>query len=352
MMKEKHHFLLDIKTLNDRSLEIFNAIVDSYMGSGEPVSSRSLSMRLENKLSSATIRNVMADLEDIGLIFSPHTSAGRIPTEKGLRYFVDAFLESQDLEEQIHLKEDSLKKGKNFEDIIEKASTILSSLSKCASLVLAPKFEQIAIKHIEFLPLSDKKGLVIMVSEDGLVENRIIKLPPNIHPSQLTQASNYINHHFSGCFLSDIKIALIHHLNSQKSELDELSQKIIKSGMAVWAEEENSLIIKGQSNLLNNIQHIEDLEKMQQLFGELEDKENINQLVEASLEADGVKLFIGSEHTLFNKTGCSIVLSPYHNPKGQIIGVVGVIGPVSMNYRRIIPMVDYSAKLISKLIEL
>lgn len=343
---------MDIKTLNDRTLDIFNAIVESYMESGDPVSSRSLSIRLENKLSSATIRNIMADLEDMGLLLSPHTSAGRIPTDKGLRFFVDAFLESQEPMENVQLKNESLTKGKNFEDIIQKSTAILSTLSQCASLVLAPKIDQTIIKHIEFLPLSDHKGLVIMVSEDGIVENRIIKLPPNVHPNQLQQATNYINHHFLGHALLDMQKSLSQHLNNQKNALDELSKKIIKSGLAVWAEEENSLIIKGQSNLLSNIQHIEDLENMQNLFRELEAKENIQQLIEASLEADGVKLFIGSEHMLFNKTGCSMILSPYQNQKGTIIGVIGVIGPISMNYRRIIPMVDYSAKLISKLLEL
>ena len=343
---------MNFKTLNERSLGIFNAIVESYMESGDPVSSRSLSIRFENRLSPATIRNVMADLEDIGLIFSPHTSAGRIPTEKGIRYFVDTFLEDQDNTDLTELKDSALKKGKNFDDIINRTTTILSSLSQCASLVLAPKVEQTPIKHIEFLPLSDKKGLVIMVSEDGSVENRIIKLPPNTLPYQLEQASNYINYHFAGRALSEIKHELSKGLSHNHNELDELSQKLIKSGLAVWGQNENDLIIKGQSNLLTNVQHLEDLEKMRRLFGELETKESLSHLIEASLEGDGVRLFIGSEHELFEQTGCSMILSTYHNQKGRVIGAVGVIGPISMNYRRIIPMVDYSAKLISKLIEL
>jgi len=343
---------MDFNNLNNRLLEIFNAIVETYMNGGEAVSSKLLAHKLENKLSPATIRNVMADLEDMGLIFSPHTSSGRLPTEKGLRFFVDSFLTSQgDFHEDHALKEETLKKGKNFEDIINRTSEILSTFSKCASLISVHKFEQIIIKHIEFLPLSEKKGLVIIVSEDGAVENRLIHLPPNINPSQLIQASNYINHHFSGSPLSDIQKALAYHLDTCQSELDQLTQKIITTGLAVWDDQGHSLIIKGQSQLLNNIQHMEDLEKIQYLFQELETKEGLNHLVEASLRANGVKLFIGSEHELFNKTGCSMILSPYRSSKGNVIGVVGVIGPVSMNYRRIIPMVDYSSKLIAKLIQ-
>lgn len=343
---------MNLKNLNTRLLDIFNAIVETYMDGGEAVSSKSLAVKLENKLSPATIRNVMADLEDIGLIFSPHTSAGRLPTEKGLRFFVDSFLVSkEEFCQDQELKEETLRKGKNFEDIINRTSEILSTFSKCASLISVHKFEKIIIKHIEFLPLSEKKGLVIMVSEDGAVENRIINLPPNIHASQFVQASNYINHHFSGILLSDIQKVLVHHLDNCQNELDQLTQKVIKNGLAVWDEKEHSLIIKGQSKLLSNIQHMEDLEKIQHLFKELEAKEGLNHLVEASLNADGIKLFIGSEHELFDKTGCSMILSPYHSAKGNVIGAVGVIGPVSMNYRRIIPMVDYSAKLVAKLIQ-
>ncbi|USO02374.1 MAG: heat-inducible transcription repressor HrcA [Alphaproteobacteria bacterium] len=341
---------MDLKNLNTRLLEIFNAIVETYMDGGEAVSSKSLAVKLENRLSPATIRNVMADLEDIGLIFSPHTSSGRLPTEKGLRLFVDSFIISQeDLYEQM-LKEETVEKGKNFDDIINRTSEMLSTFSKCASLISVHKPEQTIIKHIEFLPLSEKKGLVIMVSEEGVVENRIINLPSNFSPAQLVQASNYINYHFSGAPLSKIKSTLMHTLGRCQSELDQLTQKIIQDGLAEWDKQEHSLIIKGQSRLLSNIQHMEDLAKIQNLFTELEAKEGLSSLVDASLNADGVKLFIGSEHELFDKTGCSMVLSPYRSSAGSVIGVVGVIGPVSMNYKRIIPMVDYSSKLIQKLI--
>lgn len=345
------HFM-NVKILNQRSVEILNAIVDVYIDSGEAVGSKLLSERFEHRMSSATIRNVMAQLEEMNLIFSPHVSSGRIPTEKGLRFFVDSFLESNlTLEDEEPLKEEALSQGKNFDDIIERTTTILSSLSQCASLVFAPKVDQSAIKHVEFLPLSDQKGLVIIVSEDGAVENRIIKMPPKILPFQLEQASNYINRNFSGRPLSEIKTALMQALNQDHHELDALSQKLIHLGLAVWSDDESSLIVKGQSHLLNNVQHLDDLDRMQRLFNELETKENLNELLEASLDGDGIKLFIGAEHELFEKSGCSLVMSPYHNKKGAVVGVIGVIGPISMNYRRIIPMVNYSAKLISKLLQ-
>lgn len=344
---------MDIKTLNERSLQIFNKLVDAYVELGEPIGSRTLSKRLEQKLSPATIRNIMADLEEQGFLYSPHTSAGRVPTEKGLRFFVDGLLTSQNLQtlDYQSLKKECEKYGKNFDDVIDRTSSTLSGLSKCASIIMAPKFEQAQIKHIEFLPLNENKGLVILVLENGIVENRIIKLPHDITPGQLIQASNYINQHLSGKPLHNAQKSILKELEDKKSTLDTLTTKVVKKGLAIWTNEGNSLIVKGQSNLLHNIQNVEDLESIRTLFAELEAKENINKLIEASLTAEGIKLFIGSENNLFNQTGCSMVMSPYHNAKGTIVGVVGVIGPMSMNYRRIIPMVDYSAKLISKLMQ-
>lgn len=343
-----------MRDLGGRSLEIFKSLVEIYVDQGGPVGSKTLSEHLETSLSSATIRNIMVDLEDAGLLYSPHTSAGRIPTVKGLRFFVDGLLEQKELtqEERSQLERHASRNNKNLDEIIADTSHVLADLSHCASLVLAPTIDHVRIKHIEFLPLSDGKGLVVLVSNEGTIENRIITLPEGITVSQLQSASRFINAHLVDHTLEESMGWIQKALLQDRHQLDALSQLLVQQGLAIsiGGDDEGSLIVHGQSQLLKSIQTIEELDQIKHLFITLERKETASKLIQSSLGADGVKIFIGAEHELFQKSGCSMIVSPYKNEMQQIVGLIGVIGPMHMNYRRIIPLVNYSAKLISKLL--
>lgn len=337
--------------LNKRSQEILYQIVESYVESGEAVGSRTLSRRLGNVLSPATIRNVMYDLEQAGLLYSPHTSAGRIPTEAGLRYFVHGLLETSPLneEEQLVLQERAIGKGCNFQQMLEEVTFTLSGLSKCASVVLAPKYEAI-LKHVEFVPIGDKKALVVLVTEEGLVENRVIEIPEGLPNSYLEKASNYVNAHIKGKTLSEAKLSVASSLENRKAELNSLVSKLIKDGLVIWSGgESKSLIVKGQANLLQDVENNEDLNRVKDLFEALDSQESFVELLDAATTAEGVQIFIGSENELFDFSGSAVVVAPYNT--GKVIGALGVIGPSRMNYAKIIPMVDYTAKLIGQLIE-
>lgn len=345
----------ELAQLNERSRTILRRIVESYLETGEPVGSRNLSRALPMSLSPASIRNVMSDLEHLGLIISPHTSAGRMPTQLGLRLFVDGLLEvgdiSQDERKTIEAQI-GFQRQKSVDQILSEASEMISGLSHCAGVVLAEK--QVArLKHIEFVPLEPGKGLVVLVDEDQNVENRIIPLPPGIPPSALQEASNYLNVHTRGLTLPEAIAAIEKSLKEAKAELDQLTQKVITSGLAEWsgaADERKSLIVRGQANLLKDLTAIEDLERIRQLFDDLEERREIVQLLGASENADGVRIFIGSENKLFSLSGSSLVVAPFRDETRRVVGVLGVIGPTRLNYARIIPMVDYTAKLISRLI--
>jgi heat-inducible transcriptional repressor len=343
---------LSVAQLSERSLQIFKELVDAYMETGEPIGSRTISRRIKNPLSPATIRNIMADLEDSGLLYAPHTSAGRLPTTDGLKFFVNGLLEIGDISclERDKLDEMCKKAGKSVSDMLEEATFMLSGLSRCAGLVMAPK-TNLSLSHIEFVPLNSKKILVILVTQDGVVENRLIELNQEINNSTLVEITNYINSKVLGLTLDQAKHLIYEELETHKEKLDQLSTKIIKDGLGAWAggEERSSLIVKGQSNLLQGVSEVNELEKIRELFEVLDKKEALNKLLEASVNAEGVQIFIGSENNLFNLSGCSVIVSPYKNDKNQIIGAIGVIGSSRMNYGRIIPLVDYTAKLIGKL---
>ncbi len=345
-----------MQSLDKRSLEIFKSLVEIYVDQGGPVGSKTLSEHLETILSPATIRNIMVDLEEAGLLYSPHTSAGRIPTVKGLRFFIDGLLEQKELtpQERAQFEQYATKRNKNLDDIITDTSHILADLSHCASIVIAPKAENVRIKHIEFLHLSDNKGLVVMVSNEGTIENRIISLPEGITPNQLHSASRFINSYLIDNTLEESMEIIQKALTKERHQLDELSAFLIQQGLAfgLKGDDDGSLLIHGQSQLLKNIQTIEELEQIKNLFSTLERKETASKLIQSSLDAEGIKIFIGSEHELFKKSGYSLVVSPYKNLEQKIVGLIGVIGPIHMNYRRIIPMVNYSAKLISKLLHM
>ena len=345
----------NLSQLNERSRTILRRIVESYLTTGEPVGSRNLARALPISLSPASIRNVMSDLEHLGLIISPHTSAGRMPTQLGLRLFVDGLLEIGDIDQDERRQIEAqigFKREKSVDQLLTEAGEMISGLSHCAGVVLAEK--QVArLKHIEFVPLEPGKGLVVLVDEDQNVENRIIPLPPALPPSALQEASNYLNTHIRGLTIAEARAAIEKSLKAAKAELDQLTQKVIKAGLAEWsgaADDRKSLIVRGQANLLKDLTAVEDLERIRQLFDDLEGKREIVQLLGASENADGVRIFIGSENKLFSLSGSSLVVAPFHDETRRIVGVLGVIGPTRLNYARIIPMVDYTAKLISRLI--
>ncbi|MCC3860336.1 heat-inducible transcriptional repressor HrcA [Pseudemcibacter aquimaris] len=344
--------------LNDRSREIFRQIVDAYILTGDPVGSATLSKQLEVSLSPATVRNVMADLEESGLIYSPHTSAGRIPTEMGLRLFVDGMLELGNLtkQERNDIKIQCNNSGHNMEDVLTKAGSMLSGLSQCASVVMAPKKDR-PLKHVEFVHLSPGRALVVMVSDGDDVENRIIDVPPGITPSALIQAANYINSKLHGHDFSEAKAQIEKEISVHEAELDLLAQNIVEQGLAVWAGtrdagqiSKESLIVRGQANLLDDLDAKEDLERIRLLFSDLERKKDLIELLGLAKNADGVRIFIGSENNLFSLSGSSVIAAPYMDEKNNLLGVIGVIGPTRLNYARIIPMVDYTAKIIGKII--
>ena len=348
--------------LDQRSQEILRHVIDAYVATGAPVGSKTLSQslaqRLGIELSSATIRNVMASLEKIGLLFAPHTSAGRLPTELGLRFFVDGLLETGRLstEEEQSIKAQCKVQNTPFTKVLEQATSQLSGLSNCAGLVLAPKTHS-SIKHIEFVFLEPGKALVILVTSAGGVENRVVDIPVGVRPADLVEATNYLSHHMTGKTIQEALEDIQQALTQSKQELDTLSQKVIEQGLAVWSGDQQvgSLIVKGQANLLHQAEAFEDLSKIQNLFEALEAKESILSLLTATEGAEGIQIYIGTENQLFGLTGCSLVVSPLKkknkNQTESIVGAIGVIGPTRMNYARIVPMVDYTAKVITTLMD-
>lgn len=344
----------DVAALNDRSREILRRIVESYLTTGEPVGSRNLSRDLPMTLSPASVRNVMSDLEHLGLVYAPHTSAGRLPTQLGLRLFVDGLLEIGSLSDDERRRIESKIAGEadqTTEQLLAEASETISGLSRCAGVVLAEK-QVVTVKHIEFVALDARRALCVLVGDDGTVENRILALPPGLPSSALSEAANYLNHHLSGRTLESARVNIEEQLKVDQAELDELTRKVIAAGLAEWAgahDERKSLIVRGQSNLLNELNAVEDLDRIRQLFDDLEAKRELVRLLDLSETADGVRIFIGSENNLFSLSGSSVIVAPFRDQKRNVVGVLGVIGPTRLNYARIIPMVDFTAKVISRL---
>ena len=343
-----------ITELNERSREILRHVVEAYVETGEPVGSRTLSRRLGLSLSPATIRNVMADLEEFGLLYAPHTSAGRLPTEQGLRLFVDGILQVGALTKAERNNIDSQCKvsGRNMPQVLEEASALLSGLSHCAGLVVAPK-QDLRLKHIEFVNLGPGRALVVMVDEQGGVENRVIDLPLGMPASSLVEASNFMASKLVGRTLSQARKKIFDEIRNQKNQLDELTGKVVEAGLATWSADSGSsgvLIVRGQANLLEDVNAIADLEHIRALFEALETKEALIRLLDAADLAEGVQIFIGAESELFTLAGASMIIAPYADSEEKLVGAIGVIGPTRMNYGRIIPMVDYTAKLIGRLL--
>jgi heat-inducible transcriptional repressor len=345
-----------LANLNERSREIFRRIVDTYLASGEPVGSRNLSRLLPMTLSPASVRNVMQDLEESGLIYAPHTSAGRIPTELGLRFFVDALLEIGDLpgeeRERIDAQVRAASQGKTLDGVLAEASSLLSGLTRGAGVVVTSKIDA-RLKHMEFVRLDAERALAVLVAEDGTVENRVILTPPGLPPSALVEAGNYLNARIRGRTLHDVRRDIEVAHQAAKSELDQLTQRLVDAGLASWAGMEGDsqrLIVRGQANLLEDLTAIEDLERIRLLFVDLEMKTDVIDLLHRAESGEGVRIFIGSENKLFSLSGSSMIAAPFRNSAQKIVGVLGVIGPTRLNYARIVPMVDYTAKVVSNLV--
>ncbi len=345
----------ELTKLSERSRTILRQIVESYLETGEPVGSRNLARVLPMTLSPASIRNVMSDLEQLGLIIAPHTSAGRLPTQLGLRLFVDGLLEVGDLTSKERRQIESHIAGKratSVDDVLREVGEMISGLSHCAGVVLADK-QVTRLKHIEFVLLEPGKALVVLVGEDQTVENRVINLPQGLPPSALSEAANYLNAHIRGLTIGDARAHIEQQLQSSRAELDELTRRVIQAGLAEWSgslDDRKSLIVRGQANLLKDLNAQEDLERIRHLFDDLERKRDLVQLLGLSESADGVRIFIGSENKLFSLSGSSLIVAPFHDERRKVVGVLGVIGPTRINYARIIPMVDYTAKLVSRLL--
>ena len=346
-----------VAELNERSRALFRQIVETYLETGEPVGSRFLAQRSGLALSPATIRNSMSDLEQMGLLIAPHTSAGRVPTQLGLRLFVDGLLEVGDLTEieRAEIESRLANSGRDYEDVLTEATSLLSGLSRCAGLVVAPKGDSV-LKHIEFVPMGPGKALVVIVSQGGPVENRIIEVPRGLPPSALIEATNFLTARLRGRTLDEARGEILGEIEAQRAELDSIAAKVVASGLATWsgagtpAEAETQLIVRGQAHLLEDVTVGTDLERIRLLFDDLEAKKDVIRLLDLAKEGDGVHIFIGSETKLFSLSGSSLIAAPYLNARGKVVGVLGIIGPTRLNYARVIPMVDYTARVVSRLI--
>ena len=340
--------------MNERSREVFRRVVEGYLDSGDPVGSRTLTRTMQEKVSAATIRNVMQDLEFLGLLGSPHISAGRIPTQMGLRMFVDGLLEVATVDATDRQAIDATIKAHEPDvgGMLDRVGLALSAITRGASLVLAPKHEA-AIKHIEFVSLAADRALVVLVFSDGHVENRVFAPPLGQTPSSMREAANFLNAMAEGLTLSELRAKMGREIASRRQEIDALATALVQSGLALWENEGDSyerLIVRGSGNLLGEPGQAEDLDRIRRLFDDLERKRDIAEFLDLTDTGDGVRIFIGSENKLFSLSGSSLVVSPYMNSDRKIIGAVGVIGPTRLNYGRIVPIVDYTAQLVGKLL--
>ena len=347
---------IGLRQLNERSREIFKRIVESYLATGEPVGSRNLSRALPMTLSPASVRNVMSDLENLGLIYAPHTSAGRLPTQTGLRLFVDGLLEVGDIsgEERSQIESRFAGAGRRraIEDLLGDAGEMLSGLSRCAGVVLVDKQSK-RLKQVEFVNLGQGRALAVLVGDDGDVENRIVTLPDGLPLSSLQEASNYINARIAGLTLAEARTRIENTRAPIPHTKPSLTARVVTEGLATWSgdgDDRKSLIVCGRAHLLEDVRAMEDLERVRLLFEDLDTKTDLIQLLGLAERADGVRIFIGSENKLFSLSGSALIVSPFEDSEQKIVGVLGVIGPTRLNYARIIPMVDYTARLLGRLV--
>ncbi|KAF0137995.1 MAG: heat-inducible transcriptional repressor [Xanthobacteraceae bacterium] len=343
-----------LSDMNDRTREVFRRVVEGYLTSGEPVGSRTLTRTLSEKVSAATVRNVMQDLEYLGLLDSPHISAGRIPTQQGLRMFVDSLLEVGQVAPEDQEKIDATT-GANDQDVatlLDEVGAALSVITRGASVVLAPKREA-AIRHIEFVSLAADRALVVLVFADGQVENRVFAPPPGQTPSSMREAANFLNALAEGRTLSELRANIVSEIGKRRQEIDSLAREMVESGFALWenaGEPSERLIVRGRSNLIGEAADQSEIDRIRVLFDDLERKRDIAEFLNLTEAGEGVRIFIGSENKLFSLSGSSLVVSPYMNADRKIIGAVGVIGPTRLNYGRIVPIVDYTAQLVGRLV--
>ncbi|MBD3786373.1 MAG: heat-inducible transcriptional repressor HrcA [Sphingomonadales bacterium] len=347
-MTEQTQLLAD---LNDRSREVFRRVVESYLETGDPVGSRTLTRTMSERLSAATIRNVMQDLEYLGLLGSPHISAGRVPTQMGLRMFVDGLMEIAEpvAADRAAIEATMGNAESDVGSLLDRVGSALSGITHGASLVLTPKHEA-PIRHIEFVSLAADRALVVLVFADGQVENRVFTPPPGQTPSSMREAANFLNAMAEGRTLTELRAQIAREITARRQELDRLAAELVETGLALWehkGEAQERLIVRGRSNLIGPEG---DLERIRSLFDDLERKRDIAEFLELTDEGAGVRIFIGSENKLFSLSGSSLVVSPYMNADRKIIGAVGVIGPTRLNYGRIVPIVDYTAQLVGRML--
>ena len=340
-----------VSELTERAREVFRMVVENYIGSGAPVASRTISRLPGLNLSPASIRNVMQDLEEIGLLSHPHTSAGRVPTESGLRLFVDGMMQAAEPSAQERAAiEARLDRGGPIEEALSAATAALSGLSACAGIILVPKREPV-LRQLGFVMLSPTQALAVMVGAEGSVENRVVDVPAGMTASTLAEIGNYVSARLSGLTLNDARARLAREIKAGKAALDRTAQELIDRGLAFWSEDNIArpvLIVRGQANLLDQ-GNAADLDRVRQLLDELEDKEEIVRLLDSAGAGHGMKIFIGSENKLFSLSGSSVIAAPYRGRDGKVVGVVGVIGPTRLNYARVVPMVDFTAQALSRL---
>ncbi len=342
-----------LQEMNDRSREVFRRVVEGYLDNGAPVGSRNLTRDFSEKVSAATIRNVMQDLEYLGLLESPHVSAGRVPTQQGLRLFVDSLLEVDPLTAADREKLDATRTSneRDLGTLLDRVGNALSSITRGASLVLTPKHEA-PVRQIEFVSLSPDRALVVLVFGDGHVENRVFTPPAGMSPSAMREAANFLNAFANGLTLHDLRARVRQEIAAHRQEIDTLAGDLVERGFALWENEgepQERLIVRGRANLLEQAD-AESLARIRNLFDDLERKRDIAEFLELTERGEGVRIFIGSENKLFSLTGSTLVVSPYMNADRKIVGAVGVIGPRRLNYGRIVPIVDYTAQLVGRML--
>lgn len=343
-----------LAALDDRMRTIFREIVESYLQTGEPVGSRTLSQAGHLSLSPASIRNTMSDLAQLGLLTAPHSSAGRLPTHSGLRLFVDGLLQIGELSanERRAIEGQVGASGRPVKDLLGEASAMLSGLAGGAGLVMTPK-QEAPLRHIEFVSISPVETLAVLVFADGHVENRLMTTPDGLPPASLVEAGNYLSTRLKGRTLGEARSAIEAEMAAHQTQLDETAQSLVTQGLANWGGPagEQSLIIRGQAKLLENVEAAEDLERIRLLFDDIERKRELIALMDKARDADGVRLFIGAENPLFSLSGSSVIVAPYMNSEQEIVGALGVIGPTRLNYARVIPLVDYTARVVGKILD-
>ncbi len=340
--------------LDERARDIFRRLVETYLETGEPVGSRTIS-RGGVALSPASIRNTMQDLAQLGLLGASHSSAGRMPTHAGLRLFVDGLLEVGDIgeEERRHIETRMAGRGRSMEEALDAASSLLSGLAGGAGVVVAP-VRDAGVKHVEFVALGPDQALAVMVFDDGQIENRLMRLAPGMTPSALTEASNFLNARLSGRTLAEAKMEMRGEMDQARRDLNETAARLVEDGLAAWSggeDADRALIVRGRANLLHDRAALEDLEKVRMLFDDLEQKEQLIGLLDDVREAEGVRIFIGAETRLFSLSGSAVIAAPYMNGRQKVVGAIGVIGPTRLNYARVIPLVDYTARVLGRLLE-